>query len=120
MSVTGALHGRRVAVAAAALFLAALAFLAWVGALPWLVPALYLAASVAAFAAYAFDKAAARNGEWRTKESTLLGLGLLGGWPGALAAQTLLRHKSSKPSFQAAFWLTVLINCGALVWLLLA
>jgi uncharacterized membrane protein YsdA (DUF1294 family) len=108
------------AVAAAALFLAVVGVLAWGGALPWLVPGLYLAASVAAFAAYAFDKAAARNGEWRTKESTLLGLGLLGGWPGALAAQTLLRHKSSKPSFQAAFWLTVLLNCGALVWLLLA
>jgi uncharacterized membrane protein YsdA (DUF1294 family) len=81
---------------------------------------LYLAASVAAFAAYAFDKAAARNGEWRTKESTLLGLGVLGGWPGALVAQTLLRHKSSKRTFQAAFWLTVLLNCGALASLLLA
>jgi uncharacterized membrane protein YsdA (DUF1294 family) len=115
-----ALRGRRVPVAAAVLFLVAVAVLASAGALPWLVPVLFLAASVAAFAAYAFDKAAARNGEWRTKESTLLGLGVLGGWPGALVAQTLLRHKSSKRSFQAAFWLTVLLNCGALAWLLLA
>jgi uncharacterized membrane protein YsdA (DUF1294 family) len=120
MSVRGALRGRRVAVAAAALFLAVVAVLAWGGVLPWLVPALYLAASVGAFAAYALDKAAARNGEWRTKESTLLGLGLLGGWPGALVAQTLLRHKSSKPSFQVAFWLTALLNCGVLAWLTLA
>jgi uncharacterized membrane protein YsdA (DUF1294 family) len=102
------------------LFLGLVVALTWAGRVPGIVTLLYLAASVGAFAAYALDKAAARNGEWRTKESTLLGLGLLGGWPGALVAQTLLRHKSSKPSFQVAFWLTALLNCGVLAWLTLA
>lgn len=79
--------------------------------------ALYLAASVVAFAAYACDKSAARKKHWRTQESTLHLFALLGGWPGALTAQRLLRHKSAKVSFQIVFWVTVVLNCGALGWL---
>jgi uncharacterized membrane protein YsdA (DUF1294 family) len=41
---------------------------------------------------------------------------LLGGWPGALLAQDLFRHKTSKTVFQAMFWCTVLLNCGGLAW----
>jgi uncharacterized membrane protein YsdA (DUF1294 family) len=40
----------------------------------------------------------------------LLLLGLFCGWPGGLLAQRLLRHKSSKTSFQVKFGLTVLLN----------
>jgi len=81
---------------------------------PW-VAAAYGAASVAAFIAYGLDKAAARQGRWRTPESTLHGLSLLGGWPGALLAQQWLRHKSSKPSFVAAYWVTVVANVAGFV-----
>ena len=88
------------------------------GKLPFAVLVLYLAASVITFGAYAFDKSAARNEQWRTQESTLHFLALVGGWPGALAAQRLLRHKSKKQSFQFVFWATVVFNCGALGWLL--
>jgi uncharacterized membrane protein YsdA (DUF1294 family) len=66
------------------------------------------------------DKSAARRDRWRTRESTLHLLGAIGGWPGALAAQQLLRHKSAKPSFQGVFWLTVVANVGAVGWLALA
>ena len=45
-------------------------------------------------------------------------LGLIGGWPGALIAQKLLRHKNRKLSFQLVFWITVLLNCSGLIWLL--
>ena len=76
------------------------------------VAAFYGIASLVAFVAYALDKSAARHGRWRTPESTLHGLGLVGGWPGALLAQQLLRHKSSKPSFVAAFWATVCWLCS--------
>jgi uncharacterized membrane protein YsdA (DUF1294 family) len=31
----------------------------------------------------------------------------------------VLRHKSSKQSFQITFWGTVALNCGGLVWLFL-
>lgn len=87
------------------------------GRLPVAVLALYLVASLAAFFAYAFDKSAAQRNQWRTQESTLHLFALVGGWPGALAAQRLLRHKSAKASFQATFWVTVVLNCGALGWL---
>lgn len=49
----------------------------------------YAVASVLAFFAYAFDKAAAVRGRWRTQESTLHLIGLAGGWPGALVARVL-------------------------------
>lgn len=86
------------------------------GWLPGAVLALYIIASIVAFFAYAVDKSAASRNRWRTQESTLHLFALLGGWPGALAAQRLFRHKSSKASFQAMFWLTVVLNCGALGW----
>ena len=88
------------------------------GRLPASVLALYLVASIVSFFAYAFDKSAARQNQWRTQEGTLHLFALIGGWPGALAAQRLLRHKSAKTSFQAIFWITVVLNCGALGWLL--
>jgi uncharacterized membrane protein YsdA (DUF1294 family)/cold shock CspA family protein len=88
------------------------------GMLPIAVLVLYVVASAITFVAYAFDKSAARNDQWRTQESTLHFFALLGGWPGALAAQRLLRHKSKKPSFQFVFWMTIVFNCSALGWLL--
>jgi len=84
--------------------------------MPWLVPAIYAAASLVAFGAYALDKSAARRAARRTPESVLLLLGLAGGWPGALVAQRLLHHKTRKTRFQVVFWSTVVLNCGALWW----
>ena len=98
-------------------FIIVVAGSAFAGKLPMAVLLLYLAASLVAFSAYALDKSAARKDRWRTKESTLHFLALAGGWPGALAAQRLLRHKSKKLSFQIAFWATVILNCTALGWL---
>ena len=76
----------------------------------------YLILSLITYVTYALDKAAARKGDWRTKESTLHALALIGGWPGALIAQQKLRHKSKKPSFRVVFWLTVVLNCGVFAW----
>lgn len=75
----------------------------------------YFVASIVTLFAYAFDKTAAVRGNWRTQEGTLLGLGLICGWPGALLAQKGLRHKSSKQSFRNAFWITVLLNVLAFI-----
>jgi len=104
------------AIGIATLFLAIICGLAAGGRLPLVVPAVYLAASVAAAIAYWTDKSAARTGAWRTPERTLHILALMGGWPGALVAQRVFRHKSAKPSFRFAFWATVIFNCAALVW----
>lgn len=104
------------AIGVATLFLAIICGLAAGGRLPLGVPVVYLAASVAAAIAYATDKSAARSGTWRTPERTLHVLALMGGWPGALVAQRVFRHKSRKPSFLFAFWATVTLNCAALLW----
>ena len=79
------------------------------GLSPWLVGGLVGVNALTALV-YALDKSAARRGRRRTPERTLLLLGLLGGWPAALVAQQLLRHKTSKRSFQLAFWATVAID----------
>ncbi|MBF6990830.1 cold shock and DUF1294 domain-containing protein [Cupriavidus sp. IK-TO18] len=74
-----------------------------------------LLASLITFFAYADDKTRASRNTWRTPETTLHLLALCGGWPGALAAQQLLRHKNRKPTFQVTFWGTVSVNIGAMV-----
>lgn len=102
----------------AAGFLGMLAILVRLEKLPAAVLGVYLSISALTFIAYARDKSAARNNRWRTKESTLHMLGLAGGWPGALLAQKVLRHKSKKQTFQTPFWFTVAANCAGLGWLL--
>ncbi|MGH8315965.1 MAG: DUF1294 domain-containing protein [Steroidobacterales bacterium] len=67
--------------------------------------------------AYAADKGAAERRRWRTMESTLQTMALIGGWPGAWIAQQDLRHKARKASFQEAFWFVVVINIAVLTWL---
>lgn len=78
---------------------------------------LYAIMSFVVFLIYAKDKNAAEQGKWRTSESTLHTLSLIGGWPGAKIAQSFLRHKSKKLSFRITYWVTVTANCGALYWL---
>ena len=85
--------------------------------LPLAVGAAYLVMSAVCFVSYALDKSAARRGERRTPESTLLVLGLLGGWPGAVLAQQWLRHKTVKQPFRQMFWFTVAANLGFFLWL---
>ena len=94
----------------AGLFFAFLGVSTATGRLPPLLFGVYAAASLIAFAAYALDKAAARGGHRRTPENTLHLLALLGGWPGALLAQQVFRHKTRKLSFQLLCWGIVLLH----------
>jgi uncharacterized membrane protein YsdA (DUF1294 family)/cold shock CspA family protein len=88
------------------------------GRLPASIAAVYVVASALAFAMYGIDKSAARNDRSRTPENTLHLVGLLGGWPGALLAQDVFRHKSRKLEFQIAFWISVVANLTVVGWLL--
>lgn len=109
---------------AEAAFLAGIVFLSFVGAvaahdrLPFAVFWWYLGMSALTLGLYAIDKSAAKNNDDRIPENTLHLLSLLGGWPGALYGQQLLRHKSRKMPFRVVFWMTVVINMVALVLLL--
>ncbi len=101
----------------AGLFALLLLLLIALGVLPSATFGLYGFFSVLAFVTYGTDKAAAEQGRRRTPESTLHMLALLGGWPGALVAQRLYRHKTRKASFQLVFWLTVAVNCAVMALL---
>ena len=87
------------------------------GAISPLILGLYIIASLFTFIMYAHDKTAARENSWRVREKTLQLLSLMGGWPGALIAQQKLHHKSRKLSFQIVFWLTIILNCCAFIYL---
>ena len=99
------------------LFLILYAYAALALGLPVAVGAGFALVSLACFALYAHDKAAARRGDRRTPERDLLLLGLAGGWPGALLAQQWLRHKTVKRPFRQLFWLTVIVNVVGFCWL---
>lgn len=86
------------------------------GYLPRQVGIVCVVASIVAFVAYAVDKARASRNAWRIPEANLHLIALCGGWPGALAAQHLLRHKNRKQEFQVTFWGTVVLNIGAVVF----
>ena len=103
--------GIAVPIAFALSFLIALAALAAIGwiEVSWL--ALYCVASIITYRSYSWDKKAAENARRRTPEAKLHLMSLLGGWPGALIAQVLLRHKTRKPSFMIGYWFTVIANC---------
>jgi uncharacterized membrane protein YsdA (DUF1294 family) len=82
------------------------------------IAAWYLVLSLITFIVYGIDKRKAANGTWRTKESTLHLLELLGGWPGAFAAQRIFHHKSAKLKFQIVYWLIVAAHlAGWGVWI---
>jgi uncharacterized membrane protein YsdA (DUF1294 family)/cold shock CspA family protein len=98
------------------LFIAAVCISTLTNNVPLLILPFYLAVSLFTFILYAFDKSAARDGSWRTQESTLHLFALIGGWPGGLIAQQTLRHKSKKQSFRNVFWITVFLNIGVFVW----
>lgn len=88
------------------------------GIIPAVITLAYVILSTLSYLMYTLDKAAAGKGWQRTPEITLHTLDLLGGWPGALIAQQRSRHKTVKISFQVVFWMTVLFNIAAVVWLL--
>ncbi|MBT3136547.1 DUF1294 domain-containing protein [Alteromonas sp. ALT199] len=92
------------------LFFGVLALSVLVDQLPTIVPIIYGAVSMLTLLFYGIDKWAAKNDKWRISEAKLHLLSLLGGWPGALLAQQMFKHKRSKSAFMRVYWVTVLVN----------
>jgi uncharacterized membrane protein YsdA (DUF1294 family) len=55
------------------------------------------------FLAMYLDKKKAKKGSFRTKESTLFGLVMLGGGVGGILGMKIFRHKTKKPAFIIGF-----------------
>lgn len=110
-------QGAVAAVIVATSFIGLVGVLAVIDVLPVVVPAALLLLSVVAYFMYRFDKMAAVRGERRVPESTLHLVSLFGGWPGALVARHVLRHKTRKQPFRTAYWITVVVNCCLVAWL---
>jgi len=98
----------------ALIFIAVLGVMVFVKSLPLTILLTVTSLSLITYLIYWWDKSAARNGRWRTPETTLHLVAVLGGWPGALIAQQVLRHKTQKQPFRWVFWLTVLANIALL------
>ncbi|MBX3365457.1 MAG: DUF1294 domain-containing protein [Phycisphaeraceae bacterium] len=74
----------------------------------------YFAWSVMTFIVFAHDKRAARLERRRIREATLLKMAFAGGWPGAVAAGRLLRHKTRKAPFRRMLWAIIAVHTA--VW----
>jgi uncharacterized membrane protein YsdA (DUF1294 family)/cold shock CspA family protein len=102
------------ALLAVGIFFAGLWLLTWIHICsPWILRG-YLLLSAASFAVYARDKVNAMDDLYRVPEIKLHLLDLAGGWPGALYARHLLRHKNQKVTFRVYYWLTVCLNLAVL------
>ena len=88
------------------------------GQLLYVLPLLYIEASLFTYWLYKADKEAAiaRHGN-RLTEETLQLFALIGGWPGAYVAQQQLAHKRSKLSFRREFGFVIMGNAMLVIWL---
>lgn len=110
-------NDRVLMIASAAFFLFIVALAVAAGTQPVELLGFYLVASALTFLVYWMDKSAAESGARRVAERNLHLLALIGGWPGAMLAQQVLRHKSVKAEFRAVFWTTVAVNVAVFGWL---
>ncbi|TFY85173.1 DUF1294 domain-containing protein [Pseudomonas kairouanensis] len=86
------------------------AVLVWLRGETYIPLAAYGVVSLIAFFLYWRDKRKAQTNSWRTPENILHAVELAGGWPGALVAQQVFRHKTRKVSYQVLFWVIVLLH----------
>lgn len=78
---------------------------------------IYALNSLIAMLLYGFDKKAATQRQYRVPEKTLHLVELLGGWPGALFAIPLFRHKYRKGGFLIITGLIILAHVAFWTWL---
>ncbi len=72
-----------------------------------------LAVNLLLFILMGWDKAAARRSARRTRETTLLGLAVIGGSVGGILGMLLFRHKTKKPAFRIG--MPLILICQALL-----
>ena len=75
--------------------------------------------SVIAFLLYGIDKRKAKAKRWRIPEATLLGIGIIGGAPGALLGMMAWRHKTRHWYFWAVNFLGLAIIAAVCIYSLI-
>ena len=83
--------------------------------LPYPLAMWFLLSSLLTWLIYGADKLAARKAWRRVPETTLLVLGLAGGWPGAILGQQCFRHKTQKQPFKTYFIVSVVLSLSVMV-----
>ena len=71
------------------------------------------------FVCFGVDKARARSGDRRVRESDLLVLAVVGGTPGALLGRKVFRHKTRKQPFSTQLMVIGALQIGTALGLLL-
>lgn len=66
--------------------------------------------NITAFLLYGIDKKKAVNNKWRIKESTLIGIAIIGGALGAYAGMYFFHHKTRKPLFKYGIPLIIILS----------
>nr|WP_315225567.1 cold shock and DUF1294 domain-containing protein [uncultured Albidiferax sp.] len=90
----------------------------WSYRLPMWVVAAAVAVNLLTALGYATDPRGSRSRRWRIPEPVLHLLSLLGGWPSAGLAQTILRYHSHNPAFARLYWGSVGLHLALLLgWL---
>lgn len=78
---------------------------------------LYLVGSIFTAVLFILDKKLAESQKRRISEKSLILSSLAFGWPGAIIAMKLVRHKTQKIKFLAVFGLVVLLNIAFACWI---
>lgn len=78
-----------------------------------------LIVNAAGFLVMTVDKLYARKNMWRIPERTLIGIAIIGGSLGVLAAMYTVRHKTRHPKFTVGVPLILAAQIGLGLWLLL-
>lgn len=77
-----------------------------------------IAVNIGTLLIYGLDKLKARRGQWRTPESTLLLLALIGGSIGAWCGMQLFRHKTQHKKFKYGIPAILIIQFLLALWML--
>ena len=70
----------------------------------------YSVMSVIAFLLYGMDKGRAKMGQWRIRESVLLGVSIIGGATGALLGMKAFRHKTKHGYFWGVGFVSLILQ----------
>lgn len=77
----------------------------------------YLVINLVLFIAMALDKARAKKEAWRTPESTLFIMALLGGGIGGFISMFLFHHKNRKPHFYIIYTISIILHAALLYFI---